>query len=238
LRGRGNFGVLIRRGSAAFVGSYHLGEDIWLPGGTPVRSIGDGVVKYSDFSPTWTDSGGRIHWNLGNVVVIEHTLDPAEDGLKHVCSLYVHLGADRRVKPGDRVRGAQRIGTIGRDRSDENGRYPAHLHFGIHKGPYVQVSPAWKRRLMARARRFGLPVGEGGRICRGDLEIVRRSGTKVIVRFKRSGKKFGLSLLMGSTSPGHKPADIMGWCHGYGDKACLHEWLRPSAWLAKHAAPR
>ena len=46
----------------------------------------------------------------------------------------------------------------------------------------------------------------------------------------------GVSLLTGSTYPGRKPADIMGWCTGYGDKETLSEWLRPSEWLAKQGA--
>ena len=39
LRGPGNFGEHITRGDSAFVGSWHLGEDVWLPAGTPVHSV-------------------------------------------------------------------------------------------------------------------------------------------------------------------------------------------------------
>jgi hypothetical protein len=123
LRGEGNFGVLITGKDSAFAGSHHLAEDVWLPAGTEVRSVADGIVRYSDFSPTWTDERGQVHWNLGNVIVIEHPLE-AESDLDRVCSLSAHLAADRCVETGDRVQRGQVIGHIGKDRSEENGRYP------------------------------------------------------------------------------------------------------------------
>jgi len=151
LRGRGNFGVLVTGRDSPFAGSHHLAEDVWLPAGTEVRSVADGVVRYSDFSPSWKDAAGRMHWNLGNVIVIEHTLKRSIDGLDAVCSLYVHLAADRRVATGDVVRRGQVLGRIGKDRSEENGLYPAHLHFGLHREPYLQIPP----RVAARTRDHG-----------------------------------------------------------------------------------
>src|SRR3989442_836308 len=56
LRGAGNFGVLIPADGSPFGGTWHLAEDVWLPAGTEVRSIAAGVVRYSDFSPSWTDA--------------------------------------------------------------------------------------------------------------------------------------------------------------------------------------
>jgi murein DD-endopeptidase MepM/ murein hydrolase activator NlpD len=88
-KGKGSFGVPIKRRGSPFTHSYYLAEDVWLPGGTTVRSIGDGVVRYSHFRPTWKDKRGRIHWNLGNVIVIEHALDPAEKDLEAICPVYV-----------------------------------------------------------------------------------------------------------------------------------------------------
>ncbi len=234
LHGRGNFGVLIKRSGSAFSGTYHLAEDVWLPPGTTVRSIGDGFVRYSDFSPTWKDKRGRIHWNLGNVIVIEHALEPVEEGLESVCSVYVHLGAKRRVQTGDKVTRSQVLGVIGADRSEENGRYPAHLHFGIHRGPYYQIAPSWRRDLEESARTTGLLIGPNRFV--GEITIQRTSKTSVLVRSKQGDAKVGLSLLVGSTHPGRKPADIMGWCSGYGDKHAVQEWLRPSSWLSKHGA--
>jgi hypothetical protein len=235
LRGRGNFGVLITAKGSPFAGTYHLAEDIWLPGGTEVRCIADGIVRYSDFSPSWKDAGGRIHWNLGNVIVIEHALVPPVDDQTHACSVYVHLAADRRVKVGDVVRCGQVIGSIGRDRSEENGLYPAHLHFGIHRGPYMQISPAWRRNLETEAKTTGIAIGIGEPI-RGEIELVPREDDSVLVRSKADGRSFVLSLLTGSTAPDDKPADIMGWCSGYGDKPTVDEWLRPSRWIADRIA--
>jgi len=170
--------------------------------------------------------------------VIEHELKPPEGKLTHVCSFYVHLSGDRKVKTGDRVTRGQLIGSIGADRSKENGFYPAHLHFGIHKGPYYQMSPAFRRQTIHEAKTVGLPVTNQKT---GAMELLRGKITEVKVidkttadfRFE-SGRVSRLSLETGSTSPGYKPADIMHWCHGYGDKPTVAEWVRPSTWIASH----
>ena len=73
--GTGTFGYLVPGKKGDFSGRYHLAEDIWLPAGKKVRSVADGVVMYSDFSPTWTDDKGKKRWGFGNVIVIEHKLD-------------------------------------------------------------------------------------------------------------------------------------------------------------------
>jgi murein DD-endopeptidase MepM/ murein hydrolase activator NlpD len=234
LRGEGNFGVLITRKDSPFTGSHHLAEDLWLPAGTEVRSVAAGIVRYSDFSPSWTDQRGRVHWNLGNVIVIEHPLEPAADGLAAVCSLYAHLGSDRRVAAGDRVERGQAIGSIGKDRSEENGLYPVHLHFGLHRGPYYQIPPAWRRGLEEAARTTGIVVGTEPPV-RGEIEFRRISETSVLVRAKQDRASVVLSLLVGSTAPGRKPADIMAWCSGYGDRETVDEWLCPSRWIAARA---
>jgi len=233
LRGKGNFGVLVTARGSPFTGSYHLAEDVWLPPGTEVRSVADGVVRYSDFSPTRTDDRGQVHWNLGNVIVIEHPLAPAEDGLAAVCSFYVHLASDRKVKVRDVVRRGQAIGAIGADRSEENGRYPAHLHFGLHRGPYLQIPPAWKRGLVEEARTTGIRLGPD-HVLKGEIVIERHGETDVLISTKDGKESMVLSLLVGSTSPGYKPKDIMGWCEGYGDRATVEEWLRPSVWIQGH----
>jgi murein DD-endopeptidase MepM/ murein hydrolase activator NlpD len=245
LRGAGNFGAWIAKDSP-FAGSYHLDEDVWLPAGTEVRSVADGVVRYSDWSRTWTDDRGRTHWNLGNVIVVEHALAPQQDGMTAVCSLYVHLGARRLVAAGDRVAAGQPLGRIGADRSEENGRYPAHLHFGLHRGPYVQIPPAWRRGLETEARTTGIAVG-GGPPVRGEIELSLQSATTVLVKSRRDsaspdradGDRASvlLSLLVGASEPDPKPADIMAWCAGYGDKLTVDEWLCPSRWIAAHRAP-
>ncbi|HEX5052687.1 MAG TPA: M23 family metallopeptidase [Planctomycetota bacterium] len=233
LRAGGNFGVHIDRKESPFHDSWHLAEDVWLPAGTPVRCVADGVVRYSDWSPSWKDEKGRTHWNLGNVIVVEHALDPPVDGMRAVCSFYVHLGKDRRAQVGDRVRRGQQLAVIGADRSAENGLYPAHLHFGLHRGPYVQIPPSLRRELEAQAKAGGIVLG-GARPIRGEIELVQRDDDAVLVRSKADGASIVLSLLVGSTSPGHVPADIMCWCEGYGDEATVGEWLRPSTWIEAH----
>ncbi|MCB9915091.1 MAG: M23 family metallopeptidase [Planctomycetes bacterium] len=236
LRGAGNFGAYIdpARTTSAFAGSWHLAEDVWVKGGTAVRAVADGEVVYSDFSPTWTDDAGRVHWNFGNVIVLEHELSPDE----HICSVYVHLGADRRVKPGERVARGQVLGTVGAQKSDENGRYPAHLHFGLHRGRYLQIAPAWKRELERDAREYGLPCCPDGRLVKGEIALTLDAPhAQVRVDFVGTHEHTWMSLLTGSTSPGYVPADIAGWCQGYGDEATVAEWLRPSTWIAEHGPP-
>jgi murein DD-endopeptidase MepM/ murein hydrolase activator NlpD len=237
LRGAGSFGAYVDSPGSPFHASWHLAEDVWLPPGTPVRSIADGLVRYSAFSPTWTDRKGVVHWNLGNVIVVEHPLDPPVEGHAAVCSFYVHLAADRRVKPGDRVARGAPLGRIGADRSDENGRYPAHLHFGIHAGPYFQVPPAFERRLRrAAASPGGLRVGPN--VLRGPLELRRQGETGVFVRTADGRADALLSLLVGSTAPESPPPDIMCWCEGYGPRETLTEWLPPSRFLERNGAGR
>lgn len=235
LKGAGNFGVRVTSKGSPFQDSWHLAEDVWLPSGTEVRAVADGVVRYAAFSPTWTDGAGRVHWNLGNVVVIEHVLDPPEEEFGAVCSFYVHLADDRRVAVDDRVRAARGIGRIGAHRSMENGRYPAHLHFGMHRGPYVQVYPSLERELRtAAASEQGLVFGHV--VLRGELELELYRESSVLVRSVTTREVAVLSLLVGSTAPENPPPDIMGWCQGYGDSKTVEEWLRPSAFLRDHGA--
>lgn len=241
LEGPGGFGVLIGKGRPPFSGTRHLGEDVKVAAGTPVVSIADGRVRYSDFSPTWTDGSGATHWNLGNVVVIEHALDPPEDGLTHVCSVSMHLAKDRKVGVGDAVARGQPIGSVGAGGSSENGGYPVHLHFGIHRGPYFQVAPSWLRERMREAAATGLPVDDprtgAMRLVRGEPEMERLHESAVVFRFPNRQLSV-MSLLTGSTAPEPKPADIIHWCHGYGSDDAVREWLRPSEWLRKRVAAR
>ena len=255
----GSFGHHVTDAKSPFSGSWHLGEDVWLPAGTEVRAIADGVVRYSAFSPTWTDAKGVVHWNLGNVIVVEHALaadahvdgpatEPApapsgsatktpttDDALAAVCSVYVHLASDRRVKVGDVVKRGDVLGRIGADKSEENGRYPAHLHFGLHRGPYVQIPPSLVRELTGAANsKDGLVLGPV--VLRGELAFERRGASDVVITAKSSGAKAVLSLLAGSTAPNDPPPDIALWCQGYGDEKTVEEWLRPSSFVREHAA--
>lgn len=55
------------------------------------------------------------------------------------------------------------------------------------------------------------------------------------MKFKGTDKFSAFSLLVGSSSPNYKSVPIMCWCSGYGGKAALAEWIRPSEWIRAHA---
>ncbi len=69
------------------------------------------------------------------------------------------------------------------------------------------------------------------KLVKGEVvEVKQRKGASASFHLK-TGEVSIMSLLVGSTSPGYKPVDIMHWCQGYGDKATVAEWLRPSTWI-------
>mgnify|MGYP000991671433 CR=1 FL=1 len=94
----------------------HRGVDYAAPVGTPVRSVGDGVVEFA----------GR-QGGYGNVVEIRHTKDQT--------TLYAHLSRID-VKPGQRVEQGRTIGAVGSTGMSTG----PHLHFefrvaGVHQDP-------------------------------------------------------------------------------------------------------
>lgn len=94
----------------------HLGVDYAAPTGTPVRSIGDGIVDFSG----WQNG-------YGNVVQVNH------GGGK--TTLYAHLSR-KDVKPGQKVQQGQRLGAVG----STGWSTGPHLHFefrinGQHQDP-------------------------------------------------------------------------------------------------------
>lgn len=96
----------------------HLGVDYGAPTGTPVRSVGDGVVDFAG------SQGG-----FGNVVFINH-------GKGHT-TVYAHLSRIL-VKKGERVSQSQHIGAVGAT----GWATGPHLHFefriaGVHKDPLM-----------------------------------------------------------------------------------------------------
>lgn len=101
----------------------HLGED-WngLGGGNTdfgdyVYAVADGVVFYADdFKAGW-----------GNVIRMVHNYG-TEEAPRYVESLYAHV-ASSWVRPGNRMRRGEIIGTIG----NADGIYHAHLHFEMRK---------------------------------------------------------------------------------------------------------
>lgn len=104
---------------------YHVGEDVCggRPG-SPFYAVADGVVVYSGRTP---DS-----YRWGNLVMIQHT-NP--DG-SQVTSVYGHMADNRQVVAGQQVTKGQIIGYQGPAWTAENGNWGAHLHFGLHAGPY------------------------------------------------------------------------------------------------------
>lgn len=121
---RTSFGWHMDKAQEVFANSVHVGDDVgWEQDHLTVVCIAAGLVKHVAFTPTW-----------GHLVVVEHQL---ADGAR-VCSLYGHLSPMLLVKPGDRVLDGQKLGSVGRSFTVENGGYLAHLHFGIHRGPFVQ----------------------------------------------------------------------------------------------------
>lgn len=108
-------------------GIYHLGEDAAGAAGTAVYSTGNGYVKHIG-----------EHNRFGTVILIEHALG----GGSKVVSLYGHLRSyDVVVSEGQFVNKGQLVGRLGT--TEENGGWGEHLHFGIHKGGYVDVDRQW-----------------------------------------------------------------------------------------------
>jgi murein DD-endopeptidase MepM/ murein hydrolase activator NlpD len=94
----------------------HLGTDYGAETGTPVRTVGEGVVTFAG------EQNG-----FGNVVVIKHN---ATDE-----TLYAHLSRIH-VRPGQAVNQGQNIGAVGQT----GWATGPHLHFefrvnGVHRNP-------------------------------------------------------------------------------------------------------
>lgn len=100
---------------------YHTGADWPVPTGTPVDSMGPGVV--AEVNPM--GSGHGAAW--GNQVIVYHGLMATEHGQRHVWTTYNHLST-MTVNAGQRVEAGQRLGLSG---STGNSSGP-HLHAEVH----------------------------------------------------------------------------------------------------------
>jgi hypothetical protein len=125
-RGGGDFGIFRDR-----YDKYHAGEDWGGPAnrpnlGTPVYSIGHGLVTYAQPLGWGRDKG---------VIIIQHTF---VDGRK-ILSFYGHLDPDSvLLAPGSCVRRGDLVGLIGQPRG-----FP-HLHFEIRtQAPYQTLTGYW-----------------------------------------------------------------------------------------------
>lgn len=119
----------------------HLGVDYAAPTGTPVRSIGDGVVTFSGWQ------GG-----YGNVVQVEHK--------DRQSTLYAHLSRID-VRKGQAIAQGEHIGAVGSTGASTG----PHLHFefrvnGVHMDPLevarssetVPITPGLRNRFEALAQ--------------------------------------------------------------------------------------
>ncbi|MCA9920834.1 MAG: M23 family metallopeptidase, partial [Anaerolineales bacterium] len=125
-RGGVDFGVYRNR-----YAKYHAGEDWGGPAGsrnlgTPVYSIGHGLVTYAEPVGWGRDQG---------VVIVQHTLT---DG-RRLLSFYGHLDPDSVVlNAGECVVRGDQVGNIGQPRTTP------HLHFEIRtQAPYETLTGYW-----------------------------------------------------------------------------------------------
>jgi murein DD-endopeptidase MepM/ murein hydrolase activator NlpD len=90
----------------------HLGIDYSASSGTPVRAVGDGVIRRAAFSSSY-----------GNVIELAHS--------RGYASRYAHLrGFAKGIRPGVRVKQGDLIGYVG-----STGLSTApHLHYEFHEG--------------------------------------------------------------------------------------------------------
>lgn len=132
----------------------HLGVDYAAPTGTPVRSVGAGVVE------TATRQNG-----YGNMVEIRHGANRS--------TLYAHLNTID-VKPGQRVEQGQRIGGVGAT----GWATGPHLHFefrvkGVHQDPMLVAKAVETTALDADARKR---FAELSRLVQAKLDVAETLG--------------------------------------------------------------
>ena len=125
--------------------SFHNGLDIAAPAGTAVRAAGDGVV-YS------TGTGQTAY---GNWVVIKHTVQTDDNGMRNVFTLYAHL-SKILVSSGQGLLQGDIVGTEGNTGNTTRLLYGPergyHLHFsifdeegfGIKEGAYQDIYGAYR----------------------------------------------------------------------------------------------
>ncbi|MCB9007781.1 MAG: peptidoglycan DD-metalloendopeptidase family protein [Ardenticatenaceae bacterium] len=125
-RGGGDFGVFRDR-----YDKFHAGEDWSGPAGrpnlgTPVYSIGHGLVTYAQPLGWGRDQG---------VVIVQHTFANG----RTVLSFYGHLDPDSVVlEPGSCVQRGEQVGQIGQPRG-----FP-HLHFEVRtQAPFQTLTGYW-----------------------------------------------------------------------------------------------
>jgi murein DD-endopeptidase MepM/ murein hydrolase activator NlpD len=96
----------------------HLGVDYGAPTGTPVRSVGDGIVEFAG-----------VQNGFGNVVMVKHRGSDT--------TVYAHLSRIN-VQRGQTIAQGQNVGLVGQT----GWATGPHLHFefrvnGVHKDPML-----------------------------------------------------------------------------------------------------
>jgi murein DD-endopeptidase MepM/ murein hydrolase activator NlpD len=111
----------------------HLGVDYGAPIGTPVRTVGDGVVEFAG-----------VQNGFGNVVIVDHG--------KSEETVYAHLSRID-VKRGEKVQQGEHIGAVGAT----GWATGPHLHFefrvnGVHRDPMLVAQETSVTAVSATAR--------------------------------------------------------------------------------------
>ncbi|WP_295853654.1 M23 family metallopeptidase [uncultured Xylophilus sp.] len=111
----------------------HLGTDFAAPQGTPVRTVGDGVVEFAG-----------VQNGYGNVVFVRHRDSHT--------TVYAHL-SKINVARGQKVEQGQNVGLVGRT----GWATGPHLHFefrvnGVQQDPMVMARQSESAQLSAAAR--------------------------------------------------------------------------------------
>lgn len=143
------FGTPVR--SRVLLWARHLGDDLVVGAGTPVRAIGDGEVVWAGVR-----AGSEAKRNWGGLIVLAHASKipiPNSQFPNEFYSVYGHM-KDLNVKVGDRVRAGQQLGAVGAGLTPENGWWKIpHLHFAIYVGPWTgEILPGYKRPFDGRTK--------------------------------------------------------------------------------------
>jgi murein DD-endopeptidase MepM/ murein hydrolase activator NlpD len=134
----------------------HLGVDYAAPTGTPVRSVGEGVVEFSG-----------VQNGYGNVVEIKHGNERS--------TLYAHLSRID-VKKGQRIEQGQLVGAVG----STGWSTGPHLHFefrvkGQHQDPLLVAKASENTVLDVAARdRFAIAA----RALQAQLDVAETLGSQ------------------------------------------------------------
>ena len=118
--GKVDYGTSENAFGAARSGHVHAGQDMFAPSGTPLVAVSDAIVADAG------SDGGQ-----GNYV---HLYDPEHE----VTYVYMHMVAPTPLRPGEKVKGGERVGGVGCTGSC----WGDHLHFEVRKGRDAFTSEA------------------------------------------------------------------------------------------------